>query len=62
LGKNKKIIWRNLSDSFKEYIMERECWIKEIIDFRHPLVHRIPLYAPATVSEKKIGTNTMSWY
>lgn len=48
-GTNNSEVLKSLSEIFREYLGERRPWLNYIVDFRHALAHRIPLYIPPYV-------------
>jgi hypothetical protein len=53
LWSNNASVRATLSEDFQKYLKELEPWFKEIGKLRHALAHRIPLYIPPYVIEKK---------
>lgn len=53
LGRENVSVLATLSEEFQEYLKGLEPWFKEIGNLRHALAHRIPLYVPPYVIEKK---------
>jgi hypothetical protein len=55
LGKKYKEIRRTFSPQFRGYLDAHQDWFKHLVDFRHALAHRIPLYIPryAIVNQEK---------
>jgi len=56
VGFSNKKIKEELSDEFKNYLSgeRHKKWLSNLIDFRHALAHRIPLYVPPyTVLKEK---------
>ena len=53
LGRENASVRSALSKEFQDYLQTLEAWFKHMADLRHALAHRIPLYIPPYVIQRK---------
>ena len=53
LGPKNESVRLTLSQEFQDYLKTLDTWFTHLVDLRHSLAHRIPLYIPPYVIEAK---------